>query len=148
MPYEGKYDTYEGDGYVYELRGKLSYLQGNLSLLRDMNWIDRETRAIFAEFAVFNPNINLVMVATILVEFLPSGSIIATSRFDPLNLFNEIGQGFFSLNNVSLVCFALFVIYFFIMEVRKIFSKLHVLKEYTSDFWSYIEWSIIGKRSK
>ena len=67
---EGIYDTYDGSGYLYEMRGKLSYIQGNLSLLKQMNWIDRQTRAVLVEFSAYNPNINLVMVSTILIEFL------------------------------------------------------------------------------
>ena len=55
----GKYLTYGGGGFVYELRGKLEYLRGNLSLLREMNWIDGQTRGIVVEFSVYNPNINL-----------------------------------------------------------------------------------------
>jgi hypothetical protein len=72
-PIQGKYDTYDGSGYVYEMRGQLSYIQGNLSLLKEMNWIDRQTRAVFVEFSTYNPNINLMMVTTILIEFFSSG---------------------------------------------------------------------------
>ena len=54
-----------------------------------MNWIDRQTRAVFAEFSVYNPNINLVMVSTILVEFLSSGSILTSAKFDLLNFSAE-----------------------------------------------------------
>ena len=74
-PIQGKFATYEGSGYLFELRGKLDYIQGNLTLLKEMQWIDRQTRAVFIEFSSFNPNINLIMVSTILVEFLPYGDI-------------------------------------------------------------------------
>ena len=93
--FQGLYNTYAGNGYVYEMRGQLSYVQRNMSLLKEMKWIDAQTRAVFAEFATYNPNINLVMVTTVLAEFLPSGSILVTPRFDTLNLFSDIG-GFFS----------------------------------------------------
>ena len=89
----GKYLSYEGGGYVYELRGKLSYLQGNLTLLKKMNWVDRQTRAVIVEFSVYNPNINMIMVSKILVEFLESGSILTTASFDPLNVFNGKSGG-------------------------------------------------------
>lgn len=64
----GDYNVYSGAGYVYQLRGNLAYLKGNLSQLQQMGWIDRQTRAVFVEFAVYNPNINLIMVSTILAE--------------------------------------------------------------------------------
>ena len=136
----GKYLSYEGGGYVYELRGKLSYLQGNLSLLKEMEWIDRQTRAIIVEFSVYNPNINIIMVSTILIEFLQSGSILTTARFDPLNLFGEIGS-IVSFGNISILVTMIFIVYFMIFQIREIIKV--DLYEYLSDFWSYIEWSII-----
>ena len=144
LPYEGKYNTYMGGGYVFELRGKLSFIKGNLSLLQQMDWIDRQTRAVFVEFSVFNPNINLFMVSTLLVEFLPAGNLVKSYRFDPLNLFNEIGSegaGFSSFKMFCNVAYILFVIYFMVKEIRSMIKLGPRL--YFSQFWSYIEWMII-----
>ncbi len=55
--FKGQFNTYDGSGYVFPLRSSMSNLQGNLSLLRQMNWIDRQTRAILVEFSAYNPNI-------------------------------------------------------------------------------------------
>ena len=123
------------------MRGKLSYIQGNLSLLQQMNWIDRQTRAVFVEFSVYNPNIDLVMVSTILVEFLPSGSIITSAKFDPLNLFSESGQNIFSFKIICELIFMGFIVYFMIIEIRNFLSK--DFKTYLNEFWNYLEWSII-----
>ena len=142
-PYEGQYSTYEGSGYVYELRGQLSYIQGNLSLLRAMNWIDRQTRAVFVEFAVYNPNVKLVMVSTILVEFLLSGSILSVAKFDPLNLFGDvsINSGGFSFNNASEIIFMALVVYFMVVELCELMRQ--GIGKYVREFWNYIEWAII-----
>ena len=137
----GKYLSYEGGGYVYELRGKLSFLQGNLTLLKKMSWIDRQTRAVIVEFSVYNPNINMIMVSKILVEFLESGSILTTATFDPLNLFNGISGGLTSFENISILIVILFICCFMFVQVKELLNV--GLKEYASDFWSYIEWSII-----
>ena len=75
----GQFYTYDGSGYLYQMRGDINFIQGNLSLLRQMNWVDEQTRAIFVEFSVYNPNINMVMVSTILLEFLSSGTILTTA---------------------------------------------------------------------
>jgi len=140
LPIQGKFDTYDGNGYVYELRGKLSFIQGNLTLLQQMGWIDRHTRAVFVEFCTYNVNIGLIMVSTILVEFLESGSILVTSRFDTLNLFNDIG-GIYSFKTISQIVFYAFVVYFTVKEITQCFTVS--LKSYFKEFWSYIEWSII-----
>ena len=141
LPIQGRFDAYEGDGYVYEMRGQLSYLQGNLSLLKKMNWIDRQTRAVFAEFTTFNPNIRLVMVSSILVEFLPSGSILTTARFDPLNLFSETGRDLFSFKTVCEILFLIFVVYFMLSEIKE--SLKIGVKKYMTEFWNYVELAII-----
>jgi hypothetical protein len=124
------------------MRGKLSFIQGNLTLLKEMNWIDRQTRAVFVEFSVYNPNINLIMVSTILVEFLPSGTLFTSARFDPLNLFGESGQTIFSFKILCEIVFMGFIVYFLIIEVKHFLNK--GLKSYWSEFWSYLEWSIIA----
>jgi len=80
------------------------------------------------------------MVATILVEFLESGAILTTASFQPLNLFGETGaSSLFKL--VLLAIFITFIIYFVVIQVREAINK--DLKEYLSEFWSYIEWCII-----
>jgi polycystin 1L2 len=122
------------------MRGKLSYIQGNLSLLKEMNWVDRQTRAVLIEFSAYNPNINLVMVSTILVEFLSSGSLLTMAKFDPLNLFGESGA-LVSYKTISKLILVTFIAYFLVVEIIKI-SNMN-LKEYMSDFMTYIDCSII-----
>jgi hypothetical protein len=139
-PIQGKFDTYDGSGYVYEMRGQLSYIQGNLSLLKEMNWIDRQTRAVFVEFSTYNPNINLIMVTTILIEFLSSGSILVTPRFDTVNLFSNIG-GWLSFKTICEICFYTFICYSMIMEIIKCIKV--GLKRYLTEFWNLIELAII-----
>jgi polycystin 1L2 len=138
--YQGQFNTYPGSGYVFELRGKLSYLNGNLSLLRKMNWIDGQTRAVFAEFSVYNPNINLIMVSTILIEFLEGGSILTSARFDPLNLFDEIGADALFKILLLIICM-IFIVYFMFIQIKEAIRR--EMKEYFGDFWTLIEWSII-----
>ena len=139
-PIQGQFNTYEGSGYVYELRGQLSYIQGNLTLLKEMNWIDRQTRGVLVEFSTYNPNINLIMVTTILAEFLPSGTILVTPRFDTLNLFGDIG-GILSFKNICVIAFYAFIVYFIIIEIIECVQV--GIKTYLAEFWNLIEFSII-----
>ena len=118
-PSASKYNTYGGDGFVYELRGKQSFLQGNLSLLQNMQWIDRQTRAVFIEFSAYNPNINMVMVSSISVEFLPSGSILTMASFEPLNLFGESIDSVLSFKTLCELIFMTFIVYFLICEIKE-----------------------------
>ena len=111
-----------------------------MSLLQKMNWIDRQTRAVVVEFSTYNPNINMIMVTTILLEFLEAGSILSTATYDQLNLFNYI-NGFVSFKSLSLLLIILFLVYFMANEIIHVINR--DLKEYLTDFWPFIEWSII-----
>ncbi len=124
------------------MRGKLSYIQGNLTLLKEMNWIDRQTRAVFIEFSVYNPNVNLIMVATILVEFLPTGLILKSVRFDPLNVFIFTNTFSTAMSIIIACAIVLFVLYFMLIEGKMIYKR--GLAEYFGQFWCYIEWFIIA----
>ncbi len=84
-PYTGDYATYGSGGYVYEFRGRLSYLQNNLSQLHELGWIDQQTRAVFIQLTLYNPNVNFFTSVTLLVEFLSTGSLHPQSSFQPLS---------------------------------------------------------------
>lgn len=138
LPRQGAYSAYMGGGYVYEMRGKLSFIKGNLTLLQQMNWIDRQTRAVVAEFSLFNPNINLLMVCSVLFEILPSGNLLAKARFEPVNLFSEVNAA----KIASQIVYMAFILYFMIKEVRALIKS--GFKAYITQFWSIIEWLIIA----
>jgi len=78
------HETYGSGGYVYEFRGRLSDLRNHLSQLRQLQWINGQTRAVIIQFSLYNPNVQLFTSVTLLIELLPTGGIIPTARFDPL----------------------------------------------------------------
>ncbi|CAF0973552.1 unnamed protein product, partial [Brachionus calyciflorus] len=141
IPLFGKYNTYMGGGYVYELRGKVDFLRGNMSLMQQMNWIDRQTRAVIIEFSVYNPSLNMIMVSYILIEVLPSGNLLAMARFDPLNLFNEITSNSYILKLVFDAIYMLFITFFMIKQIVVLWKTGFI--KYFKQFWNYIEWLII-----
>ena len=145
LPYTGKYNTYQASGYVYELRGKLSFVQGNLTLLKQMGWIDGQTRGLFAEFSLYNPNLNLVVVGSILFEFLPFGKIITSGRFDIVNLFFGIqtsAGGFDTLKLLLYAAYMLVIVYTMIVELCALVK--HGFLTYIKEFWHLVAWSLIS----
>ena len=84
-PYSGSHATYSRGGYVYEFRGRLADLHSNISSLRDLSWIDGQTRAVFIDLSVFNPNVQLFTAVTLLVEILSTGGVHPYSRFEPVS---------------------------------------------------------------
>ena len=87
--YLGDHGRYSGNGYVYEFRGRLNEIQGNLSELHRLQWIDNYTRAVIIQMNLYNPNVALFTSVIFLTEFLSTGGVHSTARFEP---FQFIGK--------------------------------------------------------
>ena len=86
----GEHGVYSGNGYVYEYRGSLVSLRGNLSKLHRLGWIDERTRAVVIQMTLYNPNVQLFTAVTMVAEFLSSGGVFTSARFEPMNFFGRI----------------------------------------------------------
>ncbi|CAF1643684.1 unnamed protein product [Adineta ricciae] len=135
--FSGEYATYGGGGYVYQFRGSLAEIQTNLSLLHQLQWINQHTRAVFIQFTLYNPNVQLLISVILLVEFLSTSGAFPSVDFQPIN--------FYALrSNLQLVCvilYTLFLIYLMIIEIQLI---VRLKSKYLKKFWSWIQLSIIG----
>ncbi|CAF1134495.1 unnamed protein product [Adineta ricciae] len=134
--YEGEHETYNIGGYIYEFRGRLSEIRTNLSLLHQLNWIDHQTKAILIEISLYNPNIQMFISVNFLLEFLSTGGIFPTTRFQPLNI-----QTLTSLCDLLvIIIYTLFIIYFMIYQYQSM-SRSKLL--YFCQFWSWVNLGII-----
>jgi polycystin 1L2 len=84
--YTGEQATYDGGGYIYQFRGAMNDMISNVSLLRELSWLDLQTRAVIIQMSLYNPNVNLFIFVTILAEFLPTGGVHPSARIEPLSL--------------------------------------------------------------
>merc|ERR1711936_1100892 len=136
---KGDLDSYLGGGYVINIKGKNSDLRSKLLTLQTQHWINNQTRAVILEFATYNVNINLFVVATIAAEWIPGGGIRTYTRFDPIRLIQILdGYGYVVYGAKAL--FLLFIVYFFLREVKNVITKKW---QYWESYWSYVEWFII-----
>jgi len=83
----GKHGRYSGGvgGFVFEYRGRLEDLRQNLTKLHELQWIDSRTRAVIIEITLYNPNVQLFTSVILLAEFLSTGGVEASSRFEPIS---------------------------------------------------------------
>jgi polycystin 1L2 len=139
FPYTGNYSTYSGGGYVYQMRGSLGQLVGNVSMLQKLNWVNRQTRAVFIEFTLYNANIDLFSYCTILFEFLPSGNILKSFRFQPLNLLGDI-----TAQMINTIFFVIYLAMIIFSMVREIKLAIKLKWAYLREIWSWNEWTIIS----
>jgi hypothetical protein len=135
-PYDGTYSSYTGDGYVFKLKGSQLDLINNLAKLQSLEWIDRQTRAIFFETLFYNPNIDSFAYITILFEILPSGNFVNSIRIDVIKLFSDS-----SIVTYLLVAYLILTLFDLINEIFRM--KKEGLS-YVKKFWNWIEILIIS----
>ncbi len=64
----------------------MNQMLGNISMLKELSWIDMQTRAVIIQMSLYNPNVNLFIFVTIVAEFSPSGGVSPSARVEPLAL--------------------------------------------------------------
>ncbi len=140
-PYFGLYTTYMGGGYVMILdySKTVAALVSELDDLQQKTWIDQRTRALFIEFSLYNPSLNLFTYSTILFEYLPTGNMIKSVVFNPFTVYTY-ESSFGLLSTACSFLYVAIIIFFTIKEIKKIYK---LRKQYFKQFWPYIEWSLL-----
>ena len=103
FPYTAHMDMYGGGGYVFRLNGPSADVRQGLLDLQQQHWVNNHTRAIFLEFSVYNPQVNLFGIATVVAEFVPGGGIKPYQRFEIIRLLHHYEDtGEFSIRGTSI----------------------------------------------
>lgn len=136
MPIVGYYSSYSGGGYVVSLGDSIETASDSLDYIKTTRWIDRQTRAVFVEFNLFNANVNLFCSVSLLLEDLPTGSVITYWEINPLVMYRYVGPSaiFLFVFDSIFVAFTLYYMYDFVREVRK-----KGWKGYFTGFWRVVD---------
>ena len=138
-PILASYNSYEGGGYAAVMGYDESTAQGVLDETITNGWLDRQTRAVILEFAVFNVNTNLISVATYFYEALATGAAYTTRRIETLELYStESGALMFSLIGQFLFM-AMVLFYFIVMLVHLYQQRLGFFKS----VWNMVDFFMI-----
>ncbi|XP_057314432.1 polycystin-2-like isoform X2 [Hydractinia symbiolongicarpus] len=136
----GRISTYEGGGFTQLLSpDKKGVTKGVIADLKKNLWLDRGTRAVFIDFSVYNANINLFCIITLVLEYPATGGCIPYSKFRTLKLLRYVT----TMDYVVMACeglFILFLLYYSIEEIIEI--KKHKI-EYFKDFWNIFDIVVI-----
>ena len=122
-------------GYVQELPNNEGEALNIIQNLSDTNWLDRYTRAIFSEFAIYNANTNLFCVVTLLFEQLPTGSFTPYPSILTLRLFRYVGGEMYFVLTCEIV-YLLFCAVFVVKEIKQFVKKG---REHLKNPWSILE---------
>ncbi len=93
-----------------------------VSDLDESGWLDYNTRAVFLEFSVWNPNTNLFNMVTLLVEFSTSGYSTFSHTIETVRLYRYNGAGGVLALVSEIACIA-FIIVMAVLETRKMIQK-------------------------
>ena len=78
---------YSGGGYVSEIGGTQASAVNDLNVLKENSWIDLQTRIVFVDFMVFNPNSRLFSHVQTVFEILSFGYIEMKLTVTSANLY-------------------------------------------------------------
>lgn len=126
--YWGQVSKYGGGGYYQDLSRTKEESAIQLQSLKDHLWLDRGTRAVFLDFAVYNGNINLFCIARLLVELPATGGVVTSWQFQTVRLIRYVSSWDYFVG-VCEVAFCLFILYYVVEEVLEIhIHRLHYFK--------------------
>ncbi|XP_024919509.1 polycystic kidney disease protein 1-like 2 [Cynoglossus semilaevis] len=91
-PVWGKMHLYRGGGFVAELGPDLNNASRTLDYLFRNKWLDLSTRALFAEFTVYNANVNLFCIVTLFFETSAIGAFQFHSELQSVRLYQSTGN--------------------------------------------------------
>jgi hypothetical protein len=136
--YIAKVNTYFGGGYVFKMIGNSSYLTDSLAMLQQNEWINKQTAAVFVEFTIYNPNINLFQYCSIVFEILQSGSFVNSALFIPLDL---TSNDFISAKYLLGIAYLFCVVSLMVIEGKRLYKfRLTYFKQ----FHNYIDILVIA----
>ena len=133
-PFLAELATYYGGGYALELFPKFPNIQ-NLRDLKANQWLDRHTRALIVEFALFNPATNHFSSVTLVFEFAATGGCIHYYSVHTFKLYRYTsGFAFFTI-----VCEVLFLLCLLLYLYREFKEWYKLRAKYFTQFWNLIE---------
>ncbi|XP_065660262.1 uncharacterized protein LOC136084073 isoform X2 [Hydra vulgaris] len=133
-PYAAKLETYYGGGYVVEIFPKWKN-KAIIDQVKNLRWIDRQTRAILIEFALFNAATNYISMVTMVLEFPASGGVIPTFCILTFRLHSGTKE--------MLISHFFFILMTMLFTVRECRFLYRVGCKYFVEFWNLVEVALI-----
>ncbi|KAM4614082.1 polycystin-1-like protein 3 [Discoglossus pictus] len=122
-------DTYSGGGYVVELGTNRSSAARMLKWIQDSRWLDSYTKAFFVEFNVYNANINLFCVSTLILETNVIGTYVPSISLQIMRLYKDTDT-IFSTQLISELIYIIIMLYIIVQQgLRLKVQKCHYFRK-------------------
>ena len=134
LSYWATFEILPGGGYVANLGNHKKDAEEFVKNLKAVQWIDERTRALFAEFNIYNANTELLTQVILAYEFPPIGGAFGWHTFSTIQLYRYTGTvGLFSLimEIVSLIVFIVLVTFCIINIIKN-------SSEYLKNAWNWV----------
>ncbi|XP_075966222.1 polycystin-1-like protein 2 [Anarhichas minor] len=115
FPIWGSVKLYRGGGFVVDLGPDLHNSSRSLQYLYDNTWFDVYTQAVFVEFTVYNANVNLFCIITLMLETTAIGAFQFRSELQNVRLYQSTG-GLHIFVMASEAIYFLFIIYYMFVQ--------------------------------
>ncbi|XP_070577710.1 polycystin-1-like protein 2 [Ptychodera flava] len=135
VPIYGVRRPFYGGGYIAELGSSLGEAEAKWQQIWNARWFDRYTRALLLEFPLYNANVNLFSMVTLLVEFPATGAALVFPKISILRLYNYVGHNMV-FNLICEFAFVAFIIYYLVHAILQI-KKTKI--QYFKSFFNWIE---------
>ncbi|XP_053305776.1 polycystic kidney disease protein 1-like 3 [Spea bombifrons] len=132
--------TYSGDGYVVELGMNSSSASSVLTQLKKYNWLDSYTKVIFLEFNVYNANVNLFCLATLILEVNVIGDFSPSADLQTMRLYKDTSGQL----NVQFISDMVFVVIFLYIVLHQILRLKTQKCSYFRNYRNLLDLSIVA----
>ncbi|KAK5620417.1 hypothetical protein CRENBAI_024454 [Crenichthys baileyi] len=139
FPIWGSMMLYRGGGFAIDLGPDLQKSSRILRYLYDNTWLDVYTQAIFVEFTVYNANVNLFCIVTLMLETTAIGAFQFRSELHSVRLYQSTG-GLHIFVMASEIVYFLFIIYYMFVQGKLMRSQKWA---YFKGKWNLLELAII-----
>lgn len=135
FPYIGRISSYRGGGFIVQLGADEVTTINDLNDLNYWGWSDRYTRALFAELSLYNININLLCVVTLLFEDLPTGGGQTHINVQAIRLYRYISN-FSAALMACEVIFAFLLLTWIVRDVKRLWKER---KAFWKNVWNIVD---------
>ncbi|XP_051235467.1 polycystic kidney disease protein 1-like 2 isoform X2 [Dicentrarchus labrax] len=138
-PIWGSVMLYRGGGFVVDLGPDIHNSSRSLQYLYDNTWFDVYTQAVFVEFTVYNANVNLFCIVTLMLETTAIGAFLFRSELQSVRLYQSTG-GLHLFVMASEAIYFLFIIYYMFVQGKLMKQQRWA---YFKSKWNLLELAII-----
>ncbi|NXO04337.1 PK1L2 protein, partial [Rhinopomastus cyanomelas] len=139
QPSWGKLAVYRGGGYVIHLGTDPKNASRILQYLFDNVWLDTFTRAVFVEFTVYNANVNLFCIISLMFETNALGAFFTSAELQSVRLYPYTNSLHIFVIAAEVIYF-LFIVYYMVVQ-GKLMKTLRW--RYFHSKWNLLEMAII-----